>query len=186
MSRKIFRSVFLVAGVVLLASLVIIMGCLYDYFGTLQENQLTDEAALAAAGVEEDGLIYLEKIHSERYRLTWIAPDGSVLYDTQADASQMENHANRTEVRQALETGTGKSHRYSATLTEKTSYFAMRLTDGSVLRISSGHATAAVLALGMLQPILAVIMRARHWHRDLLTAWPTRRRAPRTPPSCAR
>lgn len=117
MSRKIFRSVFLVAGVVLLASLVIIMGCLYDYFGTLQENQLTDEAALAAAGVEEDGLIYLEKIHSERYRLTWIAPDGSVLYDTQADASQMENHGNRTEVRQALETGTGKSHRYSATLT---------------------------------------------------------------------
>ena len=160
MSRKIFRSVFLVAGVVLLASIVIIMGCLYDYFGTLQEKQLTDEAALAAAGVEEDGLIYLEKIHSERYRLTWIAPDGSVLYDTQADASQMENHANRTEVRQALETGTGKSHRYSATLTEKTSYFAMRLTDGSVLRISSGHATAAVLALGMLQPILAVIILA--------------------------
>ena len=160
MSRKIFRSVFLVAGVVLLASIVIIMGCLYDYFGTLQENQLTDEAALAAAAVEQEGTAYLEKIHSERYRLTWIAADGSVIYDTEADASQMENHASRTEVRQALETGTGKSHRYSATLTEKTSYFALRLTDGSVLRISSGHATAAVLALGMLQPILAVVVLA--------------------------
>ena len=160
MSRKIFRSVFLVAGVVLLASIVIIMGCLYDYFGGVQERQLEDELALAQTGVECSGKTYLKALEGESYRLTWIAPSGEVLFDSQADESSMENHAQREEVRQALETGEGQSSRYSSTLLEKTIYYAKKLTDGSILRISISRATAGVLVMGMLQPMLVVLAAA--------------------------
>ncbi len=83
-----------------------------------------------------------------------------VLFDSQADESSMENHAQREEVRQALETGEGQSSRYSSTLLEKTIYYAKRLTDGSILRISISRATAGVLVMGMLQPMLVVLAAA--------------------------
>ena len=160
MSSKIFRSILLAAGVVLLASLLIIMGCLYEYFGGVQENQMKDELNLAAAGVEEYGSDYLQRVSSDHYRLTWINPDGTILYDTQADARDMENHADRVEVQDALEQGQGESSRYSNTLMEKTLYYAERLSDGTVLRISISRATVWLLALGMLRPILIVLAAA--------------------------
>ena len=98
MTRKIFRSIVLVAGTVLLASLLLILGYLYDFFGGVQETQLKDELTLASAAVESTGGDYLAQLSSDRFRLTWIAADGSVLYDTQADASSMESHADREEV----------------------------------------------------------------------------------------
>ena len=170
MRNKIFRNTFLVAAIVLLCSLTVILGCMYDYFGDVQENQLRDELSLAAVGVENSGLNYLARLRSDSYRLTWIAADGAVLGDTQADASRMENHAQRAEVQQALEKGEGQSSRYSATLTEKTIYCARRMDDGTVLRISVSRATAGLVALGMLQPILAVALAAL-----LLSAWLSRR-----------
>ena len=142
MTRKIFRSIVLVAGTVLLASLLLILGYLYDFFGGVQETQLKDELTLASAAVESTGGDYLAQLSSDRFRLTWIAADGSVLYDTQADASSMESHADREEVQQALKTGEGESTRYSATLLQKTLYYARRLGDGTVLRISASRATA--------------------------------------------
>ena len=161
MTKKIFRSILLAAACVLLASLVIIMGCLYDYFAGVQSQELSDELALAASGVEQSGEEYLAVISSgERYRLTWVGADGTVLYDTQADASSMENHASRAEIAQALASGEGESTRYSATLLEKTSYRAKKLSDGSVLRISVSRQTLAVLILGMLQPVLIVVLAA--------------------------
>ena len=158
MTGKIFKSILLVAAVVLLASALIIMGVLYDYFGGLQKAQLRDKLELAAVSVEEDGTAYLSQVRSGNYRLTWIAADGTVLYDTAADGSAMENHGQRAEVRQALENGTGESTRYSATLLEKTTYLAMRLDDGTALRVSAASATAGRLALGLLQPVLAVLL----------------------------
>lgn len=158
MTKKIFKSILFVAGAVLLASLVIIMGFLYDYFGTIQENQMKDELDLAAVAVEDDGESYLEKLSSDSYRLTWVASDGTVIYDTQADAQTMENHLDRSEIQDALSSGESESSRYSTTLLQKTMYHAKRLSDGSVLRISVSHATAGVLALGMLQPILIVLV----------------------------
>lgn len=158
MTKKIFKSILLVAGAVLLASLVIIMGCLYDYFGSIQENQMKDQLDLAAVAVEDDGESYLEKLSSDNYRLTWVAPDGTVIYDTQADAQTMENHLHRSEIQDALSSGEGESSRYSSTILQKTMYHAKRLSDGSVLRISVSRATAGVLALGMLQPILIVLV----------------------------
>ena len=160
MTKKIFRSILLACVGVLLASLVIIMGCLYDYFAGVQTNELKTELSLAASGVEQSGEAYLSSLVSNQYRLTWIAADGTVLFDTQADAASLENHANRAEVSQALLTGSGESTRYSSTLLEKTSYYASRLADGTVLRISVARQTLALLLLGMLQPVLIVVLAA--------------------------
>ena len=160
MKKKIFQSIMLVAGGVLLASLVIIMGFLYDYFGSVEERQLENQMELAAQGVETGGKTYLEGLSAARYRLTWVDADGTVLYDTRAEAETMENHAGRQEIAEALENAEGKSQRYSTTLLEKTLYYAQRLPDGTVLRISVSHATAWLLALGMLQPVLLVLLLA--------------------------
>ena len=158
MTKKIFQSILLVAGCVLLASLLIIMGFLYDYFGGVEENQLRDELSLASAAVEDGGTDYLARLTADRYRLTWIAADGSVIYDTKTDAESLENHASRAEVSQALTTGTGESTRYSSTLMEKTMYYAQRLDDGTVLRISISRATVGMIAVGMIQPLLIVLI----------------------------
>ena len=158
MTKKIFQSILLVAGCVLLASLLIIMGFLYDYFGGVEENQLRDELSLAAAAVEDGGTDYLSRLTADRCRLTWIAADGSVLYDTKTNAESLENHASRAEVSQALATGTGESTRYSSTLMEKTMYYAQRLDDGTVLRISISRATVGMIAVGMIQPLLIVLI----------------------------
>ena len=158
MTKKIFQSILLVAGCVLLASLLIIMGFLYDYFGGVEENQLRDELSLAAAAVEDGGTDYLSRLTADRYRLTWIAADGSVLYDTKTNAESLENHASRAEVSQALATGTGESTRYSSTLMEKTMYYAQRLDDGTVLRISISRATVGMISVGMIQPLLIVLI----------------------------
>jgi two-component system phosphate regulon sensor histidine kinase PhoR len=177
MTKKIFRSILLAAVSVLLASLVIIMGCLYDYYKNVQEKQLRDELRLASYGVEADGADYLERLASPYrfpspadFRLTWIAPGGEVLFDTHVPAAEMENHADRAEVREALAEGESGGVRYSETLTERTLYCAQRLADGTILRISISQLTVFALAMGMLQPILltaiiAVILSALLAHR---------------------
>ncbi len=158
MTARIFRSIMLAVGAVLLASFLIILGCLYDYFGGAQIAQLRDELSLAAVGVETSGLEYLNKLGGDSDRLTWIAADGSVIYDAAAAHDSMENHADREEVKEALQSGEGTSRRYSSTLLEKTIYCAKRLSDGSVLRISISNATMGVLILGMLQPICVILI----------------------------
>ena len=158
MTSKIFKSILSVATAVLLASLVIITGVLYRYFGDVQEAQLKDELSLAASAAEQLGEDYLAGLDYDRYRLTWVDADGNVVFDSHADKSAMENHADREEIKEALAYGTGSSMRQSATLTEQTIYEATRLEDGSVLRISVSRATAFVLVLGMVQPIAIVLV----------------------------
>ena len=160
MTKKIFHSILLVAGAVLLASLFVITGALYEYFGIIQKKQLKDELSLAAVSVEQQGGDFLKRVFPDRYRITWINTEGNVIYDTRTDAESLENHADRTEIKQALKDGYGESIRYSSTLLEKTIYCAQRLTDGSVLRISVSQATIGVLVLGILQPILIVLIAA--------------------------
>ena len=157
MTKRIFRATLLVGVAVLIASLTLVMGALYSYFGRVQESQLRDELSLAVVGVEQNGTDYLRKLRSDQYRITWLCADGAVLYDTQADAESMENHAQRQEVQQALATGEGESSRYSDTLLQKTVYYAKRLPDGTVLRLSAIRVTTGVLVLNMLQPILLVL-----------------------------
>ena len=158
MTSKIFKSILSVAIAVLLASLVIITGVMYGYFGNVQVAQLRDELSLAADATEQLGEGYLKNQDSERFRLTWVSAEGTVLFDSHADSSAMENHADREEIIEALMTGTGSSIRRSSTLTEQTIYEAIRLDDGSVLRISVSRASALLLVLGMLQPIATVLV----------------------------
>lgn len=172
MTSKILKAILSVVIAVLLASLVIITGVLYRYFGTMQESQLRDELSLAASATEQLGEGYLEKLDSDRYRLTWIDSDGTVIFDSHADVSSMENHASREEIKEAFIVGTGGSVRRSTTLTEQTIYEATRLNDGSVLRISVSRATALVLVIGMIQPIAIVLVIA-----IVLSAWLAHRMA---------
>ena len=160
MTKRIFRATLLVGVAVLIASLALVMGVLYSYFGRVQESQLRDELSLATVGVEKNGTDYLRALQSRQYRITWVRADGTVVYDTQADAETMENHAQRQEIQQALAAGEGESSRYSSTLLQKTVYYAQRLPDGTVLRLSAVRVTAGVLVLNMLQPILLVLAAA--------------------------
>ena len=131
MTKKIFRSILLTSLAVLLISLSIAVGCLYYYFGNVQEQQLDCELTLAAGAVEESGIGYLERLETDDLRLTLVDADGAVLYDTNVDAAAMENHADREEIREAFASGKGESSRYSSTLTEKTIYHAALLDDGT-------------------------------------------------------
>ncbi len=158
MTKKIFRSIFIVAMVVFLACLALIMGVLYSYYGSVQENQLAAELSFAAQGVEQNGLAYLTGLRGKDNRLTWVAADGKVLFDSQTDAKEMENHAEREEIKKALKNGTGESARYSSTLTEQTVYYAKRLSDGSVLRISISRFTMLALGISMLQPMCIILV----------------------------
>ena len=158
MTSKIFRSTILVAMIVLLCAISIILGVLYNYFDGVQMGQLRDELRLAAVGTEESGLAFLERLDSDHFRLTWVAADGSVIYDTHADVSDLENHADREEIREAFQTGTGEDFRYSNTLLERTAYEAKRLSDGTVLRISTSQRTLMILLVGMLHPLCIVII----------------------------
>ena len=109
MTGKIFRSTLAASLTVLLASLLVITGCLYTYFGTVREQQLQTELTLAAAAVEADGADYLARVRDTAERLTWVASDGAVLYDTRTDTQPMENHGQREEIREALTGGSGSS-----------------------------------------------------------------------------
>ena len=172
MTRKIFDSIISVAIAVLMASLIIITGVLYQYFGNIQEFQLKDQLRITAEATQQLGEDYLQELDVDRYRLTWVAPDGTVIFDSHANAAAMENHGDREEIREALVSGMGSSTRRSSTLTEQTIYEATRLDDGSVLRISVSRATALVLVLGMLRPIAIVLVIA-----IALSAWLAHRMA---------
>lgn len=158
MTKRIFRSTFAVAAVVLLASFVLITGVLYEYFSNKQMDQLNMQTHLAAQGVESAGADYFNDMDIDGCRITWIAADGTVLYDSQAQQSGMENHADREEVQQALKTGHGESMRYSTTLMERQLYSADLLPDGTVVRISDMQYTPLTLILGMIQPVIIIAL----------------------------
>ncbi len=156
MTKRIFRSIFAVAAAVLLASFVLITGVLYEHFSNNQMEQLRAQTSLAAQGVEKSGDDYFVGLKTRSFRVTWIASDGTVLYDSEADPAEMENHASREEVSQALKDGTGESTRYSTTLMERRLYSAQRLSDGTVIRLSCVQYTPLTLVLGMIQPVVVI------------------------------
>ena len=158
MTGKIFRAIFIASVSILLVTLVIITASMNSYFNDVQQRELRDELEIAAAATEKMGAEYLQELKSDRYRLTWIAEDGDILYDTDVNADNMENHIDREEIQEAIKTGSGSSSRYSSTLTEKTLYEAVRLDDNSILRISVSHITTLLLVAGMLQPIIIVFV----------------------------
>lgn len=160
MTKRIFLSVCTAALAVFLFSAVLFMGVLYDYFSGVQRGQLRMQTELAAQGAAHEGLAYFEDMNLEGVRVTWIQPEGAVIFDSRSDLAGMENHLEREEIRQALAEGFGESSRYSETLLERAVYCARRLPDGSVLRLSTAQMTPFMLALGMLQPICIIFLAA--------------------------
>ena len=157
MKKQIFRSICIAATAVFVASFLLIMGVLYGYFSSVQMKELETETFIAASAVESTGEEYIRSISDGDFRITWIAADGSILFDNKKDSSVMENHLEREEIKEALKDGFGQSSRYSTTLTERQLYCARKLSDGSVLRLSSAHLSWWALIVSMLQPILIVI-----------------------------
>lgn len=158
MTHRIFRSICVVAFAVFIASLVLIMGVLYGYFSDVQQNQLKMQTMLAAQGVSHEGAGYFEHLKTSNLRITWIDETGKVLYDSESDTSQMENHLEREEIKEAFSQGYGESRRYSVTLMERMLYCAQALEDGTVIRLSVVQYTVLTLILGMAQPICIVFL----------------------------
>lgn len=156
MTKKIFRSICVVTIVVLLSSLILFFGVLYNYFTNEQMEQLKNQTQLAAKGVTDEGQKYLSGLDIEKYRVTWIDKDGTVLFDSKANTDEMENHLKREEIKSAIENGTGESSRYSTTLMEKQLYYAQKLDNGSVIRLSISQYTWWRLAFAMMTPILII------------------------------
>ncbi len=158
MTKKIFRSIFTVSFVVLLASIAITTNFIYKYFNNLQINQLKSELSLVSEIANKVGIEYFENFDSTAFRFTVIDVDGTVLYDTKANTTEMENHADREEISEAFKNGKGSSVRNSSTLTEKTLYEAVLLENGDVLRISVSQFTVSALLFAMLPAICAIIL----------------------------
>lgn len=158
MTSKIFRSIIITSFTTIFVTLVIIIGILYGYFSDIQRQQLKLQLRLAAQGVNDEGVIYLENVSEEDCRFTLISDDGSVLYDTESNPSDMDNHLERSEVKEALKNGEGESSRFSSTLLEKNMYIAQRLDNGSVIRISVTQHSIVLLVLGILQPIVVILI----------------------------
>lgn len=156
MTKKIFKSNILVAVVVLIFGIACVMAILYQHFGKQIDTELKKEATYLAYGVEQNGVDYLNQIKEKDDRITYIAEDGTVLYDNQADASSMENHSDRKEVQEALKSGSGRAERDSKTLSQKTIYYALRLSDNTVLRVSSTQYSVWVLLMEMVPPMIGI------------------------------
>ena len=160
MTKRIFLSTITVVVSVLLLSLALITGVLYEHFQKIQMDQLEVTEEFVEQGITLDGMDYLKNLNENDCRITWIAADGTVLYDNQFDASQMENHRNREEVKQAMEGSAGTSFRQSTTVSERTMYYAKRMQDHTVLRLSVSQSSVLFLLGGMLSPICFILLAA--------------------------
>lgn len=160
MNKKIFRSSMFTVFLVLAASIVLIFGILFHFFEKQIQTELENEAGFLALAVENEGISFFDHFNSRHNRVTLIDEDGTVLYDSVADAGSLDNHAEREEIKAAMEEGKGISTRYSKTLTEKTMNYALRLTNGSILRVSTEQYTVVTILMGMLQPIFLIIAAA--------------------------
>ena len=156
MTKKIFKSTVLVSAMILILGSALVMGILYRYFGKQLDGELEKEASYLAYGVEQSGVNYLEHLKQKDARITYIDASGNVLYDSQADISSMENHSDRKEFEEAVQKGQGYAERMSSTLSEKTVYYARKLTDGTVLRVAAVHSSILTLMLQLLPSVIGV------------------------------
>lgn len=158
MTKRIFRSICTVALAVLVAAVALFMLVLYNQFSDTQLSQLKMQTDMVAQGVTLSGEAYFDGLDTAKHRVTWVAEDGSVLYDSHSDTAGMENHLEREEIQAAFQEGQGESKRYSATLMERSLYYAERLEDGTVIRLSISQNTVLNLLMGMGLPIGGIIL----------------------------
>lgn len=157
MTAKIFRNTLWVSIFVVLLSAILFSCVLYRHYEAQVFSELSVEANYISHGLELSGGDYLHSLQADA-RVTWVAADGTVLYDSIADPATMENHLNREEIAEALKNGHGSTDHYSETLMERTLYYAVRLTDGTVLRVSCTQSSVAAMLVMILSPILWVLL----------------------------
>ena len=159
MTKRIFRTILLTAVLALLLTSALLVGTLYRVYEARISAELRMEAEyiVRALDMTQDDLGYFMDLSSTN-RVTLIAPDGSVLYDSNADETRMDNHAQRPEVQLAWETGTGESTRYSDTLSEVTLYHARRTIEGNVLRIASTRSSVLGIFLNVAPQIMVMLL----------------------------
>ena len=159
MTGKIFRSCVLVGLAAILVCSGLFLAIMANQYEQEIYRQMKQEAAYVSRGLEETGVDYFTSLKASQ-RLTWVDADGTVLYDSAADPAAMENHLDREEIAQALRTGEGRSEHLSSTVLEKTLYYALRLDDGTVLRVACTRSTVGAMVLGVVQPLLWVVVLA--------------------------
>lgn len=158
MTAKIFKNAFFIGFIILLACMLLFFFIMYSNYQSQAFDLLQMEAEHISEGMEIcGGEEYLSKVQSDG-RITWIASDGSVLYDSIADPAAIGNHLQRPEVAEAFETGSGRSDRYSSTILEKNNYYALLLKDGTVLRVSGKQTSMAAMGLMLVQPSLWIVV----------------------------
>ncbi|MGM9551492.1 MAG: sensor histidine kinase [Clostridia bacterium] len=157
MNKKIFFSSFLASLMVLLISFTLVVGVLYEHFETQIFKELESEAGYISHALEKEGISYIESYKNDDKRITVVSPDGVVLSDNLADESTLDNHSDRKEIKEALQTGSGTSYRYSDTLMRKTLYYAVKMENGNILRVSTTQSSVVVILLGLLQPFLFIV-----------------------------
>ena len=160
MVNKIFRSNFFTSMLILLMSFCLIFGVLFSYFEAQMFTELESEARYISYAVKNDGIDFIAGFNEKGKRITLVSSDGTVLADTKADAEELENHADRKEIADALKSGKGTSSRYSDTLMQKTLYYAEKLDDGTILRVSTTQNSVVIILLGLLQPLIIIIVLA--------------------------
>ena len=160
MVNKIFRSNFFTSMLILLMSFCLIFGVLFSYFEAQMFTELESEAGYISYAVKNDGIDFINNFNEKGKRITWVSSDGTVLADTEAVAEGLENHADRKEIADALKNGKGTSSRYSDTLMQKTLYYAEKLDDGTILRVSTTQNSVVIILLGLLQPLIIIIVLA--------------------------
>ncbi|MDD4842883.1 MAG: ATP-binding protein [Anaerotignum sp.] len=157
MTKRIFWAIFGVAMVMMLAVVGLVFGMMYAFFSAEQREDLRSQAFYVAAGIEDDQMNYLEQMQSPLNRITWVDENGVVLFDSKANPEKMDNHRERVEIAAAFENKEGFSQRYSNTLSEKTVYYALRLEDGTVVRVSDLTISPIALFFTMTQPLAFIL-----------------------------
>ncbi|MBR6646447.1 MAG: PAS domain-containing protein, partial [Clostridia bacterium] len=160
MVNKIFRSNFFTSMLILLMSFCLTFGVLFSYFEAQMFTELESEAGYISYAVKNEGTDFINNFNEKGKRITLVSSDGTVLADTKADAEELENHADRKEIADALKNGKGTSSRYSDTLMQKTLYYAEKLDDGTILRVSTTQNSVVIILLGLLQPLIIIIVLA--------------------------
>ena len=155
MTGKILRISYLVAISALLASALLFFGVMYRDYEDGAFARLRAEAAAISQGLDAAGSDYFDSFAPDD-RVTWIAANGTVLYDSAAPAQLLESHAGREEIDQALQTGEAQTSRYSKTLLQRTFYYAKLLEGGTVLRVSCTQNSLPAMILMLLTPFLWV------------------------------
>ena len=161
MTKRIFTGIILVSLVTMLACTGLVMGVMYDYLGEKIDDELRDEAKMVEVAIENEGVEYLKRVGEASNidsRITLIKSSGEVLFDSEANSDEMSSHIEREEVKEALADGEGYAVRHSNTMAQDTRYYALKMDNGDILRLSSSHYSQVALILDTFGMVLVIVV----------------------------